>query len=102
MKHLINREDYIKEYLHISNYIENVEKVYNNENELLGTFNNLDEYEFVPAQNANFPDVMPKGYIETEFGIIYPLTHRAFYMIEGNEYVYYHIVGEKDFYDLVN
>ena len=34
MKHLINREDYIKEYLHISNYIENVEKVDNNENEL--------------------------------------------------------------------
>ena len=33
MKHLINREDYIKEYLHISNYIENVEKV-DNENEL--------------------------------------------------------------------
>jgi hypothetical protein len=34
MKHLINREDYIKEYLHVSNYIENVEKVDNNENEL--------------------------------------------------------------------
>ena len=35
MKHLINREDYIKEYLRISNYIDNVENVDNkNENEL--------------------------------------------------------------------
>ena len=34
MKHLINREDYIREYLRISNYIENVENVKNNDNEL--------------------------------------------------------------------
>jgi hypothetical protein len=35
MKHLISREDYIKEYLRISNYIDNVENVDNkNENEL--------------------------------------------------------------------
>ena len=35
MKHLINREDYIKEYLRICNYIDNVENVDNkNENEL--------------------------------------------------------------------
>ena len=33
MKHLINREDYIKEYLRISNYVEN-EKETKNENEL--------------------------------------------------------------------
>ena len=33
MKHLINREDYIKEYLRISNYVEN-EKEIKNENEL--------------------------------------------------------------------
>ena len=35
MKHLINREDYIKEYLRISNCIDNVENVANkNEDEL--------------------------------------------------------------------
>ena len=35
MKHLINREDYIKEYLHISNHIKNVDELENrNENEL--------------------------------------------------------------------
>ena len=34
MKHLIDRKEYIKEYLRISNYIENVENVENNDNEL--------------------------------------------------------------------
>ena len=34
MKHLINREDYIEEYLRISNYIE-IESEVKNENELL-------------------------------------------------------------------
>jgi hypothetical protein len=34
MKNLIEREEYIKEYLRISNYIENVENVENNDNEL--------------------------------------------------------------------
>ena len=34
MKHLINREDYIREYLHISNSIKNVENVEKNDNEL--------------------------------------------------------------------
>lgn len=43
MKHLINREDYIKEYLRISNYIDNVENVDDkNENELYeGLLNTL-------------------------------------------------------------
>lgn len=43
MKHLINREDYIKEYLRINNYIDNVENVDNkNENELYeGLLNTL-------------------------------------------------------------
>ena len=34
MKNLIEREDYIREHLRISNYIENVENVKNNDNEL--------------------------------------------------------------------
>lgn len=34
MKHLINREDYIREYLRINTYIENVDNVEKNENEL--------------------------------------------------------------------
>lgn len=65
--------------------------------EKIGTFNRLSDYEFIDYPYDTLPDNEKIGYLDTEFGIIYILSDDIFYIEYDNNYFYYLIVGDIKF-----
>lgn len=68
---------------------------------LIGEYDDLDEFEFVPY-DGGIPGKLTPYYIETSFGRIYIHTNNIFYFKDGNSFTYYKIVSDKDFSFLFN
>lgn len=63
---------------------------------LIGEYEGLDEFEFVPYEGPLVGWETPY-YIETQFGRVYIHTIGIIYLKEGNTFTYFQIVGDKDF-----
>lgn len=68
---------------------------------LIGEYDDLDEFEFIPHEGG-IPGYLTPYYIETSFGRIYIHTSNIFYFKDGNTFTYYKIVSDKDFSFLFN
>ena len=80
----------------------NAYKAYNAvEDTLIGEYEDLDEFEFVPYEGPLVEWVTPY-YIETPFGRVYIHEENIIYLKDGNTFTYYQIVGEKNFSFLFN
>ncbi len=62
-----------------------------------GDFEGLSQYEFIEYFYDDIFDNENRGYIETEFGIIYICNENIFYVKNDNVNTYYLIVGENNF-----
>lgn len=68
---------------------------------LIGEYDDLDEFEFIPYEEG-LPEYLIPYYIETSIGRIYIHTSNIFYLKDGNTFTYYKIVSDKDFSFLFN
>ena len=68
---------------------------------LIGEYEGLDEFEFVPYEGPLVGWETPY-YIETQFGRVYIHTKKIIYLKDGNTFTYFQIVGDKDFSFLFN
>lgn len=101
-KHYVYIGEYVSfEYLSLSAYsfvsYQDSFEAYNINDEKMGSFNGLSDYEFVDYSYATFPDNEMLGYLDTDFGIIYILSDDIFYIEYNNTYFYYLVVGDKKF-----
>lgn len=75
---------------------------------LIGEYEGLDEFEFILHEFDTLHDemlvdwVMTPYYIETQFGRVYIHTKDIFYLKEGDTFIYFKVVGNKDFSFLFN
>lgn len=77
-------------------------KVYNaSDNSLIGDYEGLDDYEFI-LYEGGITGVESPYYIETSFGRVYIHNKDIIYLKEGNTFIYYKIVGNKNFSFLFN
>lgn len=70
---------------------------YNANNEKIGTYSGLSEFEFIDYIDDSVFEKEELGYLDTEIGIIYILTDNIFYVKDDDIKSYYLIVGEKKF-----
>ena len=75
----------------------NTYKAYNvEEDTLIGEYEGLTEFEFVPYEGPLVEWLTPY-YIETQFGRIYIHEENIIYLKDGNTFTYYQIVRDKNF-----
>ena len=71
-------------------------KAYNADDTLIGEYEDLDEFEFVPYEGPLVEWLTPY-YIETQFGRVYIHEENIIYLKDGNTFTYFQIVGDKNF-----
>ncbi len=70
---------------------------YTMDDQKLGSYEGLSKFEFIDYPYDTVPENENLGYLSTEIGPLYILTEDIFYTKKGNNYIYFLIVGEKNF-----
>lgn len=80
-------------------YLDNFD-AYTMDNDKVGSFNGLSEYEFIAYPYDTLPENENLGYLETEIGRLYILSDEIFYIKDGNTHTYFLVTGKKIFKDI--